>query len=848
MWRRKGGSAPEGEPVPDPDPGPRPAPGFEDAWSGPVPGAPAWGTAAPGGGNAPADVTAPGGPSNPPPTTGSAVRTPATGVPTQDHDVREVLRIVPFRRLWLALAGSSFGDWLGLLATAAFAQQLAGNSYASANFAVAGIFAIRLAPALLLGPIAGAVADRLHRKSTMVLGDLIRAALFVSIPLVGTMSWLFAATVLIECVALFWTPAKDATLPNLVPRRRLEAANQISLVATYGTAPLAALAFSGLALLNGVLHNVFGSPRPEGLQIALYTDAATFLISALVILRLDIPRLPPTPKEERRSLLGSIVQGWRFVAGARVIRGLVVGMLGAFAAAGFVVGLSVNFVRDLGAGQPGFGALFGSVLFGLATGMWAGPRLLREFSRRRLFGLALSVAGVFLVLMAAIPNVVMASVFSALLGAAGGIAWVTGYTLLGLEVEDAVRGRTFAFVHAGARLVLILVLGVSSVLAGVIGRHTIHFTSRVVATYNGAAWVFLGAGVLVFALGVLSYRIMDDRSGASLIADLASAWRAQRGPVPVAPARGDSGVFIVFEGGDGTGKSTQARMLAEWLSRDQGHSVVLTREPGSTSLGLLLRDALLGRAGDLDARAEALLFAADRAQHVRSVVRPALTAGDIVISDRFADSSIAYQGAGGVLAGDDIAWLSRWASQDLTPDLTVLLDLPVDWARRRRLRDPRRGGREDRVESLPLSFHDEVRARFLALARREPHRYLVLDASLTPEELQAEIRRRVRLLLPLSTVRKVELEARLGDEHIRRSRRADAEVEVLRIDDQVRARTEEESRIRIESRERMRQEAERLVQAEAEAAAEAQGQGQGRAVDVADGAPPLFDGEGPGQG
>lgn len=149
--------------------------------------------------------------------------------PAGEHSIAAVLRITPFRRLWMALGLSSFGDWLGLLATAAFAQDLAADSYTAANYAIAGVFILRLAPAVLLGPLAGALADRLDRRWTLVVGDLARCALFASIPLVGTLGWLYAATLLVECFALFWLPAKDATVPNLVPRRRLGAANQISL-------------------------------------------------------------------------------------------------------------------------------------------------------------------------------------------------------------------------------------------------------------------------------------------------------------------------------------------------------------------------------------------------------------------------------------------------------------------------------------------------------------------------------------------------------------------------------------------------------------------------------------------
>ena len=732
-----------------------------------------------------------------------------------DHDVSAVLRITSFRRLWLALGLSSFGDWLGLLATAALAKNLASSSYTAQNFAIAGVFILRLAPAVLLGPLAGALADRLERRWTLVAGDLVRFALFASIPLVGTLGWLFGATLLIETAALFWGPAKDATVPNLVPRRRLEAANQVSLVVTYGSAPVAAVVYAGLALVTEGLNGLASSQFVDPISLALYVNALTFLVSGLVIWRLPLPPRP-APRQVQRGVLVSIIDGWRFVGRTPVVRGLVIGMLGAFAAAGFVVGLSQTFVSDLGAGQPGFAILFGAVFVGLALGMWSGPRLLEDFSRRRLFGLSLVFAGCFLVLLALVPNIVAAVLFVVLVGAGGGVAWVTGYTLLGLEVDDEVRGRTFAFVQSAARVVLVLVLAAGPALAAPIGTHRLRVPGHHQLTYNGAAWVFLLAGVLAVVMGVTSYRQMDDRRGASLVGDLRAAWRPptpdEVGAAPVRAAA-HAGVFIAFEGGDGAGKSTQARLLGDWLRDDQGHDVLVTREPGGTALGAQVRRLLLTPGSEVGPRAEALLFAADRADHVHSMIRPALERGEIVITDRYSDSSIAYQGARRELDGDDVARLSRWATNGLVPDLTVLLDLPIEIQRVRRAADAARSG-DDRMEALGDDLHERIRERFLDLARRDPRRYLVLDASDARDDLQEAIRRRVRDLAPISPRHRAELAARLAVEEDRRRRRAAAEAEVLRLDARLRGRTRDEARGREESMRRAREEAERQVREE----------------------------------
>ena len=204
-----------------------------------------------------------------------------------------------------------------------------------------------------------------------------------------------------------------------------------------------------------------------------------------------------------------------------------------------------------------------------------------------------------------------------------------------------------------------------------------------------------------------------------------------------------SGLFITFEGGDGTGKSTQVRRLAEWLT-EQGRAVVTTREPGGTEVGTALRDIVLHHRGEVDARAEALLYAADRAQHIGTLVRPALERGHVVVQDRYIDSSVAYQGAGRVLDATEIKRISMWATGDLLPDLTVLLDLPGDVARARLAGEKKVF---DRLENEHDDFHERVRAGFLQLAAEQPQRFLVVDATLSIDDIARVIRDRVSALL-----------------------------------------------------------------------------------------------------
>jgi dTMP kinase len=204
-----------------------------------------------------------------------------------------------------------------------------------------------------------------------------------------------------------------------------------------------------------------------------------------------------------------------------------------------------------------------------------------------------------------------------------------------------------------------------------------------------------------------------------------------------------TGLFISFEGIDGVGKSTQADLLESWL-KEQGKTVVRTLEPGGTEVGVEIRKILLHHRGDLAPRAEAALFAADRAHHVASKIRPALERGEIVITDRYFDSSVAYQGAGRELSQKEVRDLSLWAVGGLLPDLTVLLDLPAGVARNRR---DGSGTEPDRLESEKLEFFERARAAYLELAKAEPERFLVVDAAASIEEMQALIVNRVAGLI-----------------------------------------------------------------------------------------------------
>ena len=661
---------------------------------------------------------------------------PYPGAPAGTES-RSVLSIPAFRKLWNSMAFSSFGDWLGLLATTAMALELSGGDYSKANFAIAGVFIVRLLPAVILGPIAGVFADRFDRRRLMIFCDIFRFALYLSIPIVGNYFWLYTATILVECFTLFWSPAKEATVPNMVPKNKLESANQVSLLAAYGTAPIAAIVFSLLALVSLGTTSILPAEYSSTADLALYINAISFLYTAWIVYQLrEIPKGPGKNGVASENIGRSLYEGFKFVSGSKIIRGLIFGMLGAFFAAGAVIGLARTFVGDLKAGDAAYGILFGAVFTGLALGISLGPKVFAQFSRRRIFGATLTISSSFLILLSLMTNLVLAIFITVLLGAFAGISWVTGFTMLGLEVADEVRGRTFAFVQSLIRVSLVFVLAVAPLVAAAIGRHTYKFENFEV-TYNGAAFTMFAAGIIGVIVGVISYRTMRDRPTVSLWSDIVAASRGELGGIT---GTTHSGIFISFEGGEGSGKSTQTQLLKEYLESN-GKEVLLTREPGGTPLGKRLRDILLDtETGNISPRAEALLYAADRANHVYSLIQPALASGQVVITDRYLDSSVAYQGAGRILQPSEVARISRWATENLAPTLTIVMDIPAELGLSR-LRSL------DRLEAEPLAFHERIRQEFLNIAGSDPERYFVVDATQDKESIHEQIIERV-LSLP----------------------------------------------------------------------------------------------------
>jgi len=677
------------------------------------------------------------------------------------HHAREpgVLSIKPFRRLWIALSLSSLGDWLSIVALTALAPALASGGAVAKSSAVGGVWLATLLPALLFGPLAGALADRMDRRTMMIVGDVIRGLLFVSIPIFPNLTWIYVAKFLAGVTTQFWSPATSASIPNLVPKDKLERANQLSLLTTYGTAPLAAGVFSVLALVSEGLSRVTPLFHTSNVDLALYFNAASYGISALTVYFIrEIPKRSASDKISAPSAAKSIWEGWRFIRRTPVVRGLVLGMVGAFAAAGVVVGLGYQYITaTLHGGSAGWGLVFAAIFVGMALGMGLGTKLLGDFSRRRLFGVCIIAAAIPLALIGLIPNLVVVTLLVVLLGALSGIAYSTGFTIVGLEVDDDTRGRVFAFFQSSIQIILLTVIAVvpflsaafTKLIAGLNGTGDVKVGSAIYAS-AGQNVVILLAAVVAFLLGLRAYRQMDDRKGVPLRYDLLAAVRNEPLPSILEPvhlngnaaAGPPPGLLIAFEGGEGSGKTTQARLVAIWL-RELGYDVEMTHEPGATKIGMRLRALLLDTSHTgMSPKAEALMYAADRAEHVASVIAPALARGAIVITDRYVDSSLAYQGAGRDLPVEEIARFNWWATGGRTPDLTILLDMDPMAGLSRRARSA------DRLEAEPADFHLRVRAGFQALARTEPARYLVLDADRPPGQITREIQERIRELLP----------------------------------------------------------------------------------------------------
>ncbi len=527
---------------------------------------------------------------------------------------------------------------------------------------------------------------------------------------------------MIECFSLLWTPARDASLPNLVPRRQLANANSLGLIVTYATLPLGGLVFAFLSGGSDLFPWLSDNPA----FLALWLDAATFATSALLVSRIRIAApAPHTFARFELSRVGrDIVDGVRFLRENSLASAMTLGIVMAFSAVGAVLALGPLFATStLGAGNPGWGILVTSFGIGMGIGMASSNKVVDFVEREYVFVWSIIAAAGTLIALAAMPGIGYAAVITVILGGFCGSAWVSGYVLLQENVTDEFRGRTFGALTVLSRLGLFLSLTLFPVLASAIGQRDVTIGERTI-DLSGPRIALMAAGVGVLIAGGVTRRGLR-RFRVNKPEPLGLVPKLKRPPT--------NGLFVAFEGVEGSGKGTQIRLAKDWLE-SQGIKVAVTREPGGTPVGEELRKVLLDHeTGRIEPRTEALMFAASRAQHVASVIRPALAEGAVVICDRYIDSSLAYQGWARGLGEQDVLTLNVWATQGLFPDLVLLLHIEPEAGLLRSLEEP------DRIEMESEDFHAKVADAYLSIAEEHPERFVVVDADQTPENVHIQV-------------------------------------------------------------------------------------------------------------
>jgi dTMP kinase len=577
----------------------------------------------------------------------------------------------------------------------------------------------RVLPGFLVGPLAGVLADRWDRKKTMVVADLSRGVLVFSLPFVPNLAYFIIVSALLESLTLLWGPAKDASLPHFVERAQLTYANSLSLIAVYGPWPLASILFASLAGLGSfvgghveVMQGLSDSPE----AMALWVDALTFAFSAAMVATLAIPSSKISGgRFDLKAVKRDLLEGLQFVGAHKQVRPWMLGIAFTFTAAGGVFSLGPEFTKEiLDSGPSAYGFIIGSFGGGMLVGLIASGLLAKKVSKDVLFSSSVILLGAGLILLASMSSVAAVVPIAAALGFFGGVGYSVGYALMQETTEEELRGRTFGAVYTLIRIGTLVGLGVFPLIAGAIGDNTLELVGGATLALPGSRVTWWLAGLLVVGGGVLSTTAIGER----------------RLPGPLQAVR--NSFFVVFEGGEGVGKTTQMEAFVKWLQA-RGTDVVVTREPGGTRLGARLREVLLDSSSSIDARTEALLFAADRAQHASDVIKPALAKGKIVVSDRFLDSSLAYQGLARGLGLREIDELSSWATGGLTPDLVFLLDVDPETSRERLK------GEGDRLEQEDADFHERVAAAYLELSNKYADRFVVLDGARSPAEVHADV-------------------------------------------------------------------------------------------------------------
>ena len=430
-----------------------------------------------------------------------------------------------FFRLWLAQVVSALGDWIGFFAIVAIASRIGGSSPGAA---IGVVMTARILPGLFLAPAAGVLLDRWNRKRVMVTCDVGRGLVLLSLPFITTIPQLVVASLLLEILTLLWSPAKEAEVPNLVPASHLATANSLSLVAAYGTIPIAAAIFAGLVKLATALGDSgsTGFLRLNDSSLAVYFDVLTFFLSALLISSLRLTRRPAAAPEpgQRRIDFGATFdefkEGWRFIAVNRRVSAVMVGLGAGLIGGGMLVPLGPLFTEQvLGGGTAGFGLVVFALGMGAAVGVSTVSVVQGRLHKPRTFTVSVLIAGASLLLGASMSTLVPALVLVATLGGAAGVAYVLGFTILQESVSDEIRGRTFTALYTLVRLCLLIAFAVgpflSSALDGVAGGLVGDEVSLAGFTISipGVRLTLWLAAAIILAAGTLAGRVLREPAG-----------------------------------------------------------------------------------------------------------------------------------------------------------------------------------------------------------------------------------------------------------------------------------------------------------------------------------------------
>jgi dTMP kinase len=424
-----------------------------------------------------------------------------------------------FFRLWLAQVLASLGDWIGFVAIAALAARVGGSS---PEASIGLVLSARLIPGFFLAPLAGVLVDRWPRKPVLVICSAGRGAVLMFLPFVDTVLGLFAVSLVLEILNLMWSPAKEATVPRIVPAHQLATANSLSLVAAYGTFPLGSLVFAFLAKGNEWLVGV-GLPdssrlNQENLAFAVY--AVLCIAAAGIIAATDLPeeapRSEPLPKLSFAHAFDQLRDGWRFIGASPLVRSVMLGLATGLIGGGMLVPLGPVFsAKVLGGGSAGFGLLLTGMGFGTAVGVVLLSIVQSRLPHERAFVIALFGAGIAILAGAAMSTLTPAVLCISVLGLCAGSVYVLGFSIIQSDVDDELRGRIFATLYTAVRFCLLLAFAAAPVLSslldslsGALFGRELRLAGAVVALPGVRLTLWLGGAIIITAavLATLSMR------------------------------------------------------------------------------------------------------------------------------------------------------------------------------------------------------------------------------------------------------------------------------------------------------------------------------------------------------